>query len=64
MESKRSKFDKDFKTKIVELVKWGKSVDDVCCEYDLIYGLVLRWGREFYLEIVGFKDEHTLVLEQ
>ena len=64
MESKRRKFDKEFKTTIVELVKTGKSVQQVCTEYDLSDGLVRRWRREFESETGGFKDEATLVLEQ
>lgn len=60
----RRKFDKEFKTTIVSLLDSGKSMKDVCSEYDLNDGVVRRWRREFAKETGAFKGESTLVYEQ
>ena len=60
----RRKFDKEFKTTIVSLLDSGKTINDLCLEYDLNDGVVRRWRREFTNETGAFKDEATLVYEQ
>ena len=60
----RRKFDKEFKTTIIELLKNGKEVKTVCLEYDLDTSMVSRWRREFKSETGSFKDETTLIYDQ
>lgn len=64
MDKQRRKYDKAFKTTIVELIQSGKSVKEICTEYDLIGGVVHRWKREYEQETGSFKDEDTLALEK
>lgn len=60
----RRTFDKEFKTTIVELLHSGRSIKDVCLEYDLNDSLVRRWRREFGNDTGAFKDATTLAYEQ
>lgn len=40
-------FDNEFKTTILELLKSGKNMHDICEEYNLQSGMVRRWRREY-----------------
>lgn len=60
----RRTFDKEFKTTIVELIKNGKTVLEICKEYKLNESVVRRWKKEFKEESGSFKDEATLSLEK
>jgi len=57
------KFDKEFKTTIVNLLTNGQHIDLVCAEYDLKRSTVYRWKKEFKTDTGAFKDETTLALE-
>lgn len=60
----RKKYDKEFKQTVVDLLQSGKSIQEVCLDYDLNDSMVRRWKREFNSETGAFKDERTIVLEQ
>lgn len=64
MGKERRTFDKEFKTTIVALINNGKTVSEVCSEYDLNDSVVRRWRRESITETGSFKDEATLALEK
>ena len=59
----RRTFDKEFKVTIVDLLEIGKSVTEVCNEYDLDESVVRRWRREYKSESGSFKDEAKLAQE-
>ncbi len=60
---KRS-FDLEFKRTIVELVLSGKTVNEVCLEYNLGTSMVNRWKREFSDNANGLKTVQKLSEEQ
>lgn len=43
----RRHFDNEFKTTVVELLQAGKSVGELCEEYNLQSGMIRRWRREY-----------------
>jgi transposase len=43
----RRHFDNEFKTTVVELLQAGKSVGELCEEYNLQDGTIRRWRREY-----------------
>ena len=60
----RRKFDKEFKTTIVNLLGSGQTMATVCSDYDLKPVTVYRWKKEFKTETGAFKDETTLAYEK
>lgn len=62
----RSKYDKEFKQTIVNLLSLDnpKSVDEICKEYGLKKPTVYKWLKEFKNETGAFKDEATLTYEK
>lgn len=60
---KRS-FDLEFKRTIIELVLSGKTVKEVCLEYNLGASMVNRWKREFSDNSNGLKTVQKLSEEQ
>ncbi len=60
---KRS-FDLEFKRTIVELILSGKTVKEICLEYNLGTSMVNRWKREFSDNANGLKTVQKLSEEQ
>ena len=64
MKKRRTRYEKEFKQTVVDLIASGKSIKTVCLEYNLNTNMVSRWKKEYQSETGAFKDEATLLLEQ
>lgn len=58
------KYENDFKVLIVELVKSGRPVKEVCTEYDLNDSMVRRWRREYEAKAGDFTKKKELSQEE
>lgn len=58
------KYDNDFKTLIVELVKSGRTVKEVSVEYCLSDSMIRRWRREYEVRSGDFTKKKDLSLEE
>lgn len=58
------KHENDFKVLIVELVKSGRPIKEVCTEYDLNNSMVRRWRREYEAKSGDFTKKKELSQEE
>jgi transposase len=57
------KYDNDFKSMIVELVKSGRKVKDLAEEYGLDQSMIRRWRRQYEAKSGDFNKKQELSQE-
>ena len=60
----KKKYDNDFKIMIVELLKSGRSANELSDEYSINSGIIRRWKREFKDKSGDFSKKRVLSPEE